>query len=82
MGLQPIFERFANATVALVLMLGVNGPLVHLEIRCHRHAMYVHWVPLTTSLVTTSTLLQQAHFFASIPLTTMLNSSVTTSTHL
>ena len=39
----------------------------------------VHWVPLTTSSVTTSTCLQRVDFFDSKSLTAMLKSSVTTS---
>ena len=43
---------------------------------------YVHWVPLTTSSITTSSRLQPPGFFASKSLTAMLKSSVATSTHL
>ena len=41
-----------------------------------------HWVPLTTSSVTSSTRLERADFFATKSLTVMLKSSVTTTTHL
>ena len=39
----------------------------------------IHWVPLTTNSVTTSTRLQQVDFVASKSLTVMLKSSVTES---